>query len=100
MPSARPPPIISTAVKILRPPPGGRPGLLGSFIAATLTQVRRTARGLSLAGAALLLEPSLAARLGRLGGPPRARHVQRVRDPLLQALERQLAVPRLAPRVL
>src|SRR4051812_6200548 len=100
MPIAIPPPASSTAMKILRPPPGGSPGLTGSFMAPTLTRVRTPSCGLARALAALLLEAPLAACLGRLRRPSRARHVQRAREPLAQSRERELAVARLAARVL
>src|SRR3954454_15813552 len=100
MPIAIPPPARSTAMKILRPPPGGRPGLTGSFMAPNLTRVRTPSRGLSLADAALLLEAPLAARIGRLRRPSRARHVQRASEPVAQSRKRELAVARLAARVL
>src|SRR3954453_23606211 len=95
-----PPPASSTAMNILMPPPGGMPGLTGSFTSPTLTEVRTPPRGLALAPAALLLEPPLAARPGRLRRPPRARHVQRIAQTIAQALERELAVARLPARVL
>src|SRR5256714_1041028 len=89
------PPITSSdALKILTPPPGGRPGFTGSFIRATLTQVGTPACGLPSADSALLLEAAFAARLRRLGRAPAARHVERVRQPLAQALQCQLAVAR------
>src|SRR3954469_19796989 len=111
MPIAIPPPASSTAMKILRPPPGGSPGLTGSFTAPTLTRVRTPSRGLSLADAALLLEAPLAACLGRLRRPSRARPARRARprgprrgrppgEPVAQSLERELAVARLAACVL
>src|SRR4051794_3606595 len=95
-----PPAARRAAKKILSPPPGGSPGLTGSFMAPTLTEVRTAAAGLPLTRAALLLEPPLAARLGRLGGAPRARHVERAREPFAQPLERELAIARLPACVL
>src|SRR6476469_2161352 len=100
MPSPTPVATSIAALKILMPAPGGRRGSPGSFMSATLTQVRAPPGGLSLAGAALLLQAAFAARLRRLGGPAAARHVQCAREALPQPLERQLAVARLAARVL
>ena len=57
-------------------------------------------RALDVAAALLRVEPALAARLRRLGRRPRAADLQRVGEPLRQALERQLAVAHLRARVL
>jgi hypothetical protein len=62
---------------------------------------RRSLSGpLQLGAPTLSLEAAISGSTRRLGRAPPAPRAQPVRDPLLQALQRQLAVPRLAARVL